>query len=314
MEITVLEESRTNVPSETTRPRLQIGTWPTRVRLLPRVSEHADVEVWIKAEEDCGAWGGNKVRKLEYILGIALRDGIEILVSFGAGTSNWTAALAHHADAHGLRTVVGLAGPIPPDYARLYERTRTKVVASKHPNALPFVSVMARARAGRNRRVMPLGGTGPGDIGSLNAGLEIADQVGDGSMPAPTAVYVAAGTSGTAAGVAAGMALRGLGAPVVAVKAAPWPYGSARRAERHARDLLAESGKQSLLLGDDRFYKPGYARPNPASQAAIEVAARDGIELDPTYAAKAFAALLADARANREGPLLFIHTSPGPPP
>ena len=281
--------------------------------MLPRVSNDVGCEVWIKLEEDCGAWGGNKVRKLEYILGFALEDNARALVSCGAGTSNWAAALAHHAHQHGLQTVVGLAGPIPPDYARLYARTRTTVIASRWPNALPLVSLAARLRAGRSSRVIPLGGTGPGDIGSLHVGLEVADQVAEQSLPAPTAVYVAAGTTGTAAGLAAGMTTRGLSVPVVAVKVAPWPYGSARRARRHARALLEEP-RAPLIHGDDRFFKPGYARPNASSQEAIEVAARDGIDLDPTYAAKAFAALLADARAGRTGPLLFIHTSPGPPP
>lgn len=314
MEKTVLSESSTQVPSETRRPRLQIGTWPTPVRLLSRVSEGLGVDVWIKIEENCGAWGGNKVRKLEYILGNALDRGVTTLVSFGAGTSNWTAALAHHAHAYELRTVVGLAGPIPPEYERLYESTGTKVVASANVNALPFVSLVATARAGRSRWVVPLGGTGPGDIGSLNAGLEIADQIADGTLPPPAAVYVAAGTTGTSAGIAAGLALRELAIPVVAVKVAPWPYGTARRAERHARGLLEGSRKHPLIAGDDRFFKPGYARPNAASREAMEVAARDGIELDPTYAAKAFAALLAEARAGMRGPLLFIHTSPGPLP
>lgn len=314
MEVTVLKKSSTQVLSETRRSRLQIGKWPTPVRLLPRVSEDIGAEVWIKTEEDCGAWGGNKVRKLEYILGNALDDGVTTLVSCGAGTSNWTAALAHHAHAYGLRTVVGVAGPIPTRYAQLYERTGTKVIAANNLNALPLVWMLARMRAGWNRWVLPLGGTGPGDIGSLNAGLEIADQIADGTLPSPAAVYVAAGTTGTSAGIAAGLALRELAIPLVAVKVAPWPYGTARRAGRHARGLLEGSGKQPLIASDDRFFKPGYGRPNAASQEAIEVAARDGIELDPTYAAKTFAALLAEARAGMRGPLLFIHTSPGPLP
>lgn len=299
-----------------TVPRVQIGGWPTPVRLMARTSEEVDRDVWVKLEEDCGAWGGNKVRKLEYILGNALHDGVETLVSFGAGTSNWTAALAHHAHAHGLKTVVGLAGPIPPDYARIYERASTNVVWSRFPNALPFVSLMARTRAGPAGRVIPLGGTGPGDVGSLHIGLEVADQVAGGSLPTPDGVYVAAGTSGTAAGLAAGLLIRGMGAAVTAVKVAPWPYGNARRALRRARALLAAAdvGGEPYVVGEIRFFKPGYGRPNPASQEAIEVAARDGIDLDPTYAAKAFAALLSDARSYKGGPLLFVHTSPGPPP
>jgi 1-aminocyclopropane-1-carboxylate deaminase/D-cysteine desulfhydrase-like pyridoxal-dependent ACC family enzyme len=68
------------------------------------------------------------------------------------------------------------------------------------------------------------------------------------------------------------------------------------------------------ILGDDRFVKPGYAKSNAASIEAAQIASLDGFTLDPTYAAKAFAALIDSARAGARGPLLFLHTSPGPPP
>ena len=303
----------------TSPPRLHIGSWPTPVVRMERVSNELGADIWVKLEESCGAWGGNKVRKLEYILAAARADGIGKLVSYGVGTSNWTAALAHHATAGELGVTVGLAGEIPDSYRPLYEHPGVTVVHSRMVNALPFVSAAARIRAGRAARSIPMGGTGPGDVGSLHVGTEIATHIRLGEMPEPAAVYLPAGTTGTSAGVAAGLALQRRHVPVVAVKVAPWPYGTPARVERHARALLGGEGRgdaaESLrIAGDDRFLSPGYARANPASLEAIDIARRDDLELDGTYAAKAFAALIDRARTGRGETLLFIHTSPGPPP
>ena len=283
---------------------------------MDRVSEHLGRDVWIKVEEECGAWGGNKVRKLEYILAAAQRDGVEALISYGAGTSNWTAALAHHAPTFGLHVVVGIAGPVPDLYRAVYERKKTTVVSSRAVNSLPLVGVRARLAAGRRARSIPMGGSGYGDLGAAHLGTEIADAINAGAAPRPDAVFVAVGTAGTAAGTAVGLGLAGEAIPVIGVKVAPWPYGTEHRVRRHAKRLLARLGRRAPLevSGDVRFFRPGYARPNASSIEAAEIARLDRVELDGTYAAKAFAALVATARSSPGGPLLFIHTSPGPPP
>ena len=297
-------------------PRIEIGSWPTPVRRLPRVSELLGRDVWVKVEEDCGAWGGNKVRKLEYILAAARAEDRSTLVSYGAGTSNWATALAHHGPSLGFDVVAGLAGRIPPEYSKVYSSPRVRVVASPMVNALPAVVLVARVTAGPRALSIPMGGSGYGDIGCVHTGHEIVDSVARREMPRPEAVFVAVGTAGTAAGTAVGLAVRGLKVPVVGVRVAPWPFGSARRVRSHAVRLLDRLAYDAPVLveGDDRFFKPGYARPNEASREAIALAAEDGITLDGTYAAKAFASLVARARSSAGPPLLFIHTSPGSPP
>ena len=302
-------------------PRLQIGTWPTPVRLMERVSGSLTCDVWVKLEEECGVWGGNKVRKLEFILAAAQRDGIRTLVSYGTGTSNWTSALAVHASKVGFRTVAGLAGPIPQHYAVLYSATRTKLVTMPWSFLSGVATVAARAAAGTGARSLPPGGSGDGDIGSLHAGLEVADAIEAGKLPEPRAIFTAAGTCGTAAGLGAGLAVRGFDIPLVAVRVTPLPIGTPRLINRRIRaleDLLGDHGisfrAAPRVLGDDRFFRPGYAKTNPASREATEIAALDGVELDATYAAKAFASLVDAARSGARGPFLFLHTSPGLPP
>ena len=296
--------------------RLTIGTWPTPTQRMERASDLLGREIWVKVEEECGAWGGNKVRKLEYILAAAERDGIDTLIGYGAGTSNWTAALVHHAVDRGFHVVVGMAGLPAETYRHLYDRAEVTPVVMRSTNALPLVIARARLIAGRGARSIPMGGSGYGDIGCVHVGAEIADAVRSGAVPRPDAAFVAVGTGGTAAGTAAGLAINDEPIRLVGVKVAPWPFGTEARVRRHATRLLGRLGRDAQLLisGDRRFFKPGYARANDPSLEATEIARLDGLQLDGAYAAKAFAGVVASARSGPGGPLLFIHTSPGPPP
>ena len=301
-------------------PRIEIGTWPTPIVNLRTVSETLGVEVWAKLEEHCGAWGGNKVRKLEYILGRARRDRVRKLVSFGAGSSNWTTALAYHATARGFAVEVHLsANEVPPPYERLYRGCGASVLTR---DRISWYLAMTGARLWPDRdwtRHLPMGGSrGEGDLGSFRAGAEIGEAVGSGALPPPRRIFVAAGTGGTAAGVAVGAASAGLACDVVCVRVTPRPYGTTRLVRRTARSLQSRVGVGPgvccRLAGDDSFFPPGYARPNPAAIEAAKLASGDGISLDQTYAAKAFASLVAAARAGEPGPYLFLHTSPGDAP
>jgi 1-aminocyclopropane-1-carboxylate deaminase/D-cysteine desulfhydrase-like pyridoxal-dependent ACC family enzyme len=128
---------------------------------------------------------------------------------------------------------------------------------------------------------------------------------------------VALGTCGTAAGLAAGLGLKDTSIPVTAVKVAPWPYATERMVRKRTNALvqrLQPSGIAAPVIHEAGFYAGGYGIPGAAGLEAIDIARRDGLDLDPTYAAKAFAALVAEARARPGGPFLFLHTSPGPLP
>ncbi len=301
------------------QPRIPIGTWPTPVVKLEKVSEALGVEVWAKLEERCGTWGGNKVRKLEYILGRARRDGIGKLVGFGPATSNWTSALALHGDAQGFDVEIRITGnDIPAAYDRLYRALGTRV-ARRDPLRWYLEAHLMPRRNSARVAYLPLGGSGTtGDVGSMRTGSEIADAVRAGMMPRPRKIFVATGTGGTAAGVAVGTARDGLRTQVVCVRVTTWPYGTPAHVRFVARSLQRRCGIErdriARLTGDAARAAPGYARPNRASLEAAEIASLDGLVLDQTYAAKAFASLLAQARIGGKGPYLFVHTSPGDPP
>lgn len=271
--------------------------------------------MWAKFEEDCGAWGGNKVRKLEHILGRASADRVSKLVGYGAGTSNWTSALALHGRSLGFDVEVVLSGnPVPPEYSRLYATLGTRVrEVNRARFAVEVAGAMLRADRGLTRHLPP-GGTGiPGDHGSALAGREIAASIDRGELPRPRLTFVATGTTGTAAGVAAGAALAGRPLDVVCVRVTQKPFGTTRRVARAVRRLAGET-PCGTLIADDRFYAPGYGKANAAGLEAARIAEMDGMDLDQIYAAKALASLVAHARAGAEGPLLFLHTSPGAVP
>ena len=298
-------------------PRIEIGTWPTPVRRLDHASKVLGAEVWAKLEEGCGAWGGNKVRKLEYLFHEARRDGITKLVAWGVGSSNWAAAVAWHGSQHGFQISAGLGGHLPDHYRRVYERSRTKVTLLPHLELAPLAATIARVRAGRNARLLPVGGSGGiGDIGATRVGSEIARAVGGGELPSPDAIFVAVGSCGTVAGLVMGLELAGMNLPVTAVKVSDWPYASAgmiaRRVSNIRRRLERPATNAPPLHLEKRFLGRGYGRPTPESRAAIAFARHDGLHLDGSYGAKAFAALCDAARSG--GRYLFVHTSPGDPP
>ena len=302
-------------------PRVEIGTWPTPVRRLDSVSEQLGVEVWAKLEEDCGAWGGNKLRKLEHIFSEARRGGIARLVTWGAATSNWAAATALHGPACGFDVALGLGGRIPEDYRRLYDALGTRVIRLPRIELAPVALAAARVTAGRAARYLPVGGSGSiGDLGSALSGTEIASAIAAGEIPTPTNVFVATGSSGTAAGLVVGLGLGRAPVPVSAVKVSDWPYATTRTVTRRIASLLLRleglgirnvvPAPWSLARG---FLGSGYGKPTPEGRAAVDVAARDGLVLDTTYGSKAFAALIAHALQERNGPYLFVHTSPSRP-
>lgn len=301
-------------------PRVTLGSWPTPVRLLERTSDELGAEIWVKDEAACGAWGGNKVRKLEHIFHELRSASVESLVAWGAATSNWAAACAWHGASNGFRVRVGLGGRVPQNYRRLYERTGAHITVLPRIELAPIAATIARGGAGPRARLLPVGGSGgAGDLGATRAGAEIAKAVRDGAIPEPERVFVATGSCGTVAGIALGLASEGLSLPVTAVKVADWPYASRSMLARRVRSLrrnlqaLGLAAPAAAIDLETRFLGRGYGRPTPESRAAITLARHDGVELEGTYAAKAFAALMDGAR-DGSGPYLFVNTSPGPPP
>jgi len=302
-----------------TIPYEPFATLPTPVQRLEHLSGGLGCEVWIKRDDQTGVlYGGNKVRKLPFLLAGAKADGAKSVLTFGAAGSNHALATAIYARELGLRAISMLV-PQPNAHTVRRNLLRHHLAGAElhHHSGLRQVAAgtcvqfaLRSAQEGRFPRVIPAGGSSPlGILGFVNAAFELKRQVEAGEMPLPDVVYTASGTMGTAVGLSLGFALAGLPVRVEAVRVTAERFTNEARGaklfESTAR-LLRESGADipALTLADsgfhqrDDFYGTQYALYSDEGMNAMRrVKEAEGIRLEGTYTAKAFAALLADAES-----------------
>lgn len=315
----------------TTLPQVRLGSRPTPVRPLPRLSDGA-APVWLKDDSAFGdgGWGGNKVRKLEWLLPDAQRRGRRTILTFGGLGTNWGLATALYAREQGLSTVLALVDqPVDDHVEAQLERLRSSgaTLHFTHTKArtvaiLPWL--LARHADGlKPPYVLPPGGSSAiGALGYVEAALELAAQVRDGVLPEPSHIVTAVGSGGTAAGLLLGLRLAGLRTRVVGVVVNDGLRLDGptlvRLAQRSARVLLGRGAQlpELQLTVDDLdvergWLGPGYGHATPEALAARDLATGEGLQLEPVYTAKALAALLELNRAGRfgTGPVLFLNTN-----
>jgi D-cysteine desulfhydrase len=319
-------------------PRLVLGRGPTPVRQLLTLPGPGP-PVWAKDEGRYGfAAGGNKTRKLEWTLADALGRRRTAIVTLGALGTNHGLATALYARERGLRTVLLLVDqPVDEHVRRQLERLERSgaVVYRTHgairtAAALPWAMLRhADPRARKLPYFLTVGGSSPlGCLGVVEGALELARQVDAGELPEPSHVVVALGSGGTAAGLVLGLRLAGLRTRVVAVLVSDKLRLSGRTVARLARRTLALLRRRGAAVPDisisaadldveTRWLGAGYGHPIPEAERARELAAREGLTLEPVYTGKAMAALLAlrGEGAFAPGPVLFwaTHGDPATP-
>lgn len=309
-------------------PRVSLARLPTPIEPLPRLSAYlGGPQLHVKRDDLTGlGLGGNKLRKLEFLLGEALAQRADTVLTVGALQSNHARQTAAACARLGLECelVLRRSGHATDAYLRngnvLLDRlfgARIHVL-EPHESRTTFMEVRAEALRGEGRRpyCIPVGGScGLGNLGYVACAEEIMSQAAEAGLKFES-VVVATGSGGTQGGLIAGMLLLG-GIPVqgVAVEGdrkaqealAADQASAALRLLGQTTDVLA--GKASVM---DEYVGSGYARPTEAMREAVSLAARfEGLVLDPVYTGKAFAGLLALARSGRYGKdqaLLFVHT------
>ncbi len=312
-----------------TLPHLPLSERPTRVRELAELP--GVVPIWIKFDGSYGSggWGGNKVRKLEWLLPEARRRGCRTILTVGGLGTNWGLAAALYGRDQGLKTALVLIDQPLDDHVRAQlERLRASGAAIHftHTKARTIASVpflMLRHADGlKLPYFLPAGGSSPlGAVGYVEAALEIAAQVASGELPEPTHVVTAVGSGGTAAGLAVGLRLAGLTSTVVGIvvndslrldRRALTNLGRRTEALLRKRGAVALPDRGELRIESiDGWMGAGYGYPTEDSERAIELAReREGLELDPVYTGKSMAAMLAMNAAGRfgDGPVLYVHT------
>jgi D-cysteine desulfhydrase len=296
-------------------PYVALGTLPTPVEQL-HLGAPGLPELFVKRDDLTSAlYGGNKVRKLEFLLGAALAENRRAVVTFGAYGSNHALATAVHARELGLEPHVILSPQAPGPFAAATLLAHAKLGTVIHPvdgwdgarEAVTAKQQLAQ-RDGIDPLIIPMGGTSAlGAIGYVNAALELM-----GQTAAPDVVYVAGGTLGTAVGLAIGFAAAGAPTRVVAVRVTPGEVANEAFAEKIAAEtveLLHDTDPTfpvlspadlKLTLRHD-WFEPGYGVVTPATTLAVVTAKNAGVKLETTYTGKAFAAMLADAEAGLLG-------------
>ncbi len=303
-------------------PRLGWVTEPTPVTALPRVAESLGVEyVGIKRDDLCEPLhGGSKPRKLDYLLAAPRFAKAKAWASVGAIGSGHLVALTAAAERLERRLVAHVfwtplsAGTLENLAFTASGPTRIVYYGSRSSLGLRRPTLLFAAEVG-GVPMVPAGGTTPdGMLGSVRGGLELAEQVRAGELPAPAAVYVALGSGGTAAGLSVGLAMGGLAAEVVAVAVVERAFATHGRLASLQRAAMARlealgvrpPSEPARIVIDHRHVGPGYAVTTPAAVAACEALAAEGIALEHVYTGKAMAALFDRARG--KGPVVFWNT------
>lgn len=310
--------------------RVELASLPTPVKKMIASSRELGSDVWVKRDDLTSAvYGGNKVRKLEYILGDAIHHKADTIITTGAIGSHHVLATSRFARAYGL-SVHAVLVPQPwnahvEENLRLDVHAGTTVHIVKSFSLIPayMLGLAAKLRLqGKHPYLVPPGGSSPhGALGYVEAGLELARQIGHGEAKDPAAIYLALGSAGTLVGATIGLAAAGMTTRVVGVRVTDMALTKRAllKALLHRTVALLRSHDASFpdvsklaehnLRTENDELGPGYGVETPGGRRATSMAARDGLILDPTYTAKAFSCLIHDAEQKRErAPRLYWHT------
>lgn len=315
-------------------PRRRYTDAPTPIEMLPRLSHHlGGPNIYIKRDDMLGlASGGNKTRKLEFLIADALAKGADTVITTGAVQSNHCRLTLAAAVKEGLRCRLVLEerveGSYDPDASgnnflfRLLGAEQITVVPGGTDLEQTMYDIADEVRSsGAVPYVVPGGGSNPlGTLGYAACAHEIMNQSFDQSVHFDH-VICSSGSGGTHAGLVAGFHGSECSTSITGISV------RANRAPQEAKILALANASSSLGGGSgdipeskvtvrDEYVGPGYSLPTPEMTAAIQLFARqEGILLDPVYTGKTAAGLIDLVGAgmfDRDQNVLFIHTGGAP--
>jgi len=310
--------------------RVRFAHLPTPLEPMPSLSKLlGGPTLWIKRDDCTGlAGGGNKARKLEFLLGDALEQGADTVITQGATQSNHVRQTAAIAAKLGLACHALLedrTGSDDVDYNdngnvlldRLFGCSLTKVPGGTDMNAAMETLAEQLRRDGRKPYVIPGGGSNPiGALGYVNAALELLTQANDRNLRIDHVVH-ATGSTGTQAGLLTGLCAANSRIPVlgIGVRAPKETQESnvfelTTRTAEHLR-IPQVVARQDVVANCD-YIGQGYGIPTEGTLEAISLVARtEGILLDPVYTGKGMAGLIDLVRKGQfrsRDNVVFVHT------
>ena len=310
-------------------PRVQLAHAPTPLDYLPRLTEYLQGPTIFVKRDDCTglATGGNKTRKLEFLLGAALAQGCDSLVTVGGLQSNHARQTAAAAAKAGLGCEL-LLQDITAAPQGNYEYNGNVLLdellgARVHRYAAhAFMSeeldkFVAKMREnGKKPYPVPLGGSNAiGALGYVVAVQELLVQCVERGIAA-THLVVATGSAGTQAGILAGLAAANSDLRVIGVNVSTTAAAQRQKVLKLTLETCALLGvsppSEESVICNDGYYLPGYGVPNAAMVHAVHlVAEKEGLLLDPVYTGKAMAGLLDmvhSTEIDADATVVFLHT------
>jgi L-cysteate sulfo-lyase len=311
-------------------PRVRLGHLPTRLDPCPRLEAALDgPEIWCKRDDCTGlAFGGNKTRQLEYVLGDALAQGADVLIQGAASQSNHSRQVAAAAARLGLECMLtprrDATYRTHQGNQRIAELMATSIESVAEGDSVGAAkrAIAKRLRAqGRKPYIVGMGEMGAlalASVAYVGALLEIVEELIAGGSALPTHFY-ATSQGSTQAGLQLGVELLGLDAKVIGINPMDdrdEAFNSLDAIRGFMRDAARVLGEEGFEPGEPTnlvdYVGPRYGEASDASREAIELAARtEGLLFDPVYSGKGLAGLVDHIRTGRVGRadrVVFVHT------
>ena len=309
--------------------RVDLCHQPTPLEFMPRLSEKlGGPKLWVKRDDCTGlATGGNKTRKLEFLVGDALEQGADVLVTQGAVQSNHVRQTAAAACKFGLDCHALLERRVP-DRDGDYETTGNVLFDNVFGTTIEFrppgLDMNAEALQianklmdqGRKPYFIPGGGSNEiGALGYVSCAFELLDQFEAQKLDVGH-IVLASGSAGTHAGLLAGLHAANSNIPVLGISVRQPKerqinavYGLAKGTAAHLTEVPLAIGSVQV---NDNYVGDGYGLPTRGTLRAIDLAAKfEGILLDPVYSAKGFdgmISLIQNGFFETDKDVVFIHT------
>lgn len=307
-------------------PREEFAHLPTRIESLPRLTKLlGGPEILIKRDDQTGlAFGGNKTRKLEYLLADALAQGSKMVLTTGAAQSNHCRQTAAAAARCGLDCTLVLVGPQPERASSnlfLDHLLGARIVwTEKEVRDITLQKVFQKAHEeGKNPYLIPYGGSNAlGAYAYLKAFEELAEQL---KNEIPNWIVFASSSGATQAGLWVGSLLKGLSTNILGISVDESEFQLKENVHRIAVELneyqnLALKLDADQIFVNDSYTGEGYGFMNDLDRSAIQLFARqEGILLDPVYTGRAGAGLIDLIRIGffkKDQRVLFWHTGGTP--
>jgi D-cysteine desulfhydrase len=313
-------------------PRRRYTAGPTPIEPLPRLGALLGVDLWVKRDDLLGlAGGGNKTRKLEFLVADALARGCDTLVTVGAPQSNHCRLTLAAAAREGLKCRLVIEERVPGSYAPeavgnnllfdLLGAERVRMVPAGTDLAAELqAEAEAVAASGGKAAILVGGGSSPlGALGYAACAAEISAQSFEMGLPFDQLV-VASGSAGTHAGLVAGAAALSWDISIQGISVRRTSAEQEANVHKLAVETAALLGtpapERAAVKVDHRWVGPGYSLPTREMVEAVRLAAAlEGLLIDPVYTGKALAGLVGRAREGAFRPgerLLFLHTGGAP--